>query len=321
MTLSGFTMCRNAEKLYYPIKESILSILPIVDEFVVALGKGDSDDQSRKLIEEIGSSKIKVIDTIWDTKTFSGGTEFARQTDIAKSHCTGDWLFYIQCDELVHEQDLPLIRENCSIYLNHPQVDGFLFNYLHFWGDYQHLQDSHNWYRKEIRIIRNDPRIHSWRDAQSFRIIPDFDGKSYMKSEGSSKLNVIELKANIFHYGWVRPPHLMTHKIKAFKETKYGKTYVDKMEQAHAVNDSYDYGLMKGLTQFKGSHPQLMVPWIEKLNWQNNLRFSGPLTLNKIPEKHGRLKYRIISFIEKKLLFGMRLGEFRNYKIIKITNK
>jgi hypothetical protein len=37
-------MVRNATKYYFPIKESILSILPIVDEFIIALGKGDKGD-------------------------------------------------------------------------------------------------------------------------------------------------------------------------------------------------------------------------------------------------------------------------------------
>lgn len=47
MKISGFTMVRNATKYYFPIKESILSILPIVDEFIIALGDNDPDDYTR----------------------------------------------------------------------------------------------------------------------------------------------------------------------------------------------------------------------------------------------------------------------------------
>ena len=46
MKISGFTMGKNVQKLYYPIKQSIMSILPIVDEFVVALGDSDEDDET-----------------------------------------------------------------------------------------------------------------------------------------------------------------------------------------------------------------------------------------------------------------------------------
>lgn len=318
MKISGFTIVKNATKLYYPMKESILSILPIVDELVVALGKGDPDDISRELIEEIGSPKIKIIDTVWDIEKYTRGTELAHQTDIAKEHCTGDWLFYIQSDELVHEKDHQTILENCRKHLNNPEVEGFLFKYLHFWGDYDHIQDSHTWYRKEIRIIRNDEDIHSWRDAQSFRRIPSFDGKDYMQVEGTSKLNVVGLNAHIYHYGWVRPPAYLSNKVKAFKETKYGKAHVNNIISKGLILDYYDYGNMKELTVFKGSHPELMDYWIKKMDWKNQLRFKGPHTLNLMPDKHNKLKYRIISFIEKYLLFGKRLGEFKNYNIIKV---
>ncbi|NQY66952.1 MAG: hypothetical protein HRT72_04415, partial [Flavobacteriales bacterium] len=60
--ISGFTMVKNVSKLYYPIKASIESILPIVDEFIIALGDCDEDDDTRNIIESIGSDKIKIID-------------------------------------------------------------------------------------------------------------------------------------------------------------------------------------------------------------------------------------------------------------------
>lgn len=317
MKISGFTIVRNGTKLYYPVKESIQSILPLCDEFIVALGKGDDDDKSEELIRSIGSDKIKIIHTVWDIEKFKGGAELARQTDIAKASCTGDWLFYIQGDELVHENDYTTIKENCEKYLHQPEVEGFLFKYLHFWGDYNHIQDGHSWYRKEIRIVRNDRDIHSWRDAQSFRRIPGFDGQNYMQIEGTSKLKVVELNARVYHYGWVRPPAYLTSKVKAFKETKYGKKHVTDLVDKGFIMDYYDYGNMKNLTLFKGTHPKLMDFWIEKMNWKDQLRFSGPITYNKIPEKHQKLKYRIISFIEKNLLFGLKLGEFKNYIIIR----
>ncbi|MEO9211214.1 MAG: glycosyltransferase family 2 protein, partial [Ginsengibacter sp.] len=100
MRISGFTMVKNATKLYYPVRESIESILPIVDEFVVALGDCDEDDHTLEEIKSIQSDKIKIVNTKWDTQIFAGGSEYAHQTDIAKSHCTGDWLFYLQSDEV-----------------------------------------------------------------------------------------------------------------------------------------------------------------------------------------------------------------------------
>ena len=113
MKISGFTFLRNTSKLYYPILESIQSALPIVDEFVIALGKGDADDDTEAKIRSLQSDKIKIIHTEWDLETFTGGTEYAHQTNIAKTHCTGDWLLYLQGDELIHEEDYDEITTKC----------------------------------------------------------------------------------------------------------------------------------------------------------------------------------------------------------------
>ena len=132
MKTSGFTFLRNTSKLYYPILESIQSVLPLVDEFVIALGKGDEDDDSEQKILSLNSPKIKIIHTTWDLDTYSNGTEYAHQTDIAKAACSGDWLIYIQGDELIHENSYNEITTKCARFLNDKSVEGFLFNYYHF---------------------------------------------------------------------------------------------------------------------------------------------------------------------------------------------
>jgi len=146
-------MGKNALKLYYPMRQSIESILPLVDEFVVALGDSDEDDVTRKEIEAIGSEKIRIVDTVWDIEKYPRGMEHAHQTDIAMNLCSGDWLFYLQSDEVVHERDLEPIRQRCEELLDDHEIEGLVFRYRHFWGDYKHVQDGHCWYRKEIRIV------------------------------------------------------------------------------------------------------------------------------------------------------------------------
>jgi hypothetical protein len=190
-----------------------------------------------------------------------------------------------------------------------------LFKYRHFWGDYQHIQDSHCWYRKEIRIIRNDPEIHSWESAQSFRRIPGFDGKNYRQQEGTHKLNVAEVDAFIYHYGWVRPPAVMQNKIKAFSMNHRGRASVEKQIREKKFDGIFDYGNLSRLTRFRGTHPAVMKEWINGFDWSDQLRYKGAAgSLNPVKNKHDKRKYRMISWIEKNLLFGLRLGEFRNYK-------
>ncbi len=318
MKISAFTMGKNALKLYYPMRQSIESILPLVDEFVVALGDSDADDITKAEIEAIGSEKIRIIDTVWDIEKYPRGMEHAHQTDIAMKHCKGDWLFYLQSDEVVHERDLEPIRKRCEDLLDDHRVEGLLFRYRHFWGDYEHVQDGHCWYRKEIRIVRNLPEVHSWESAQSFRKIPDFEGVNYRQQAGTYKLHVADVDAEIFHYGWVRPPRVMQNKIKAFSTNHRGKESVEALEATHHFDRIYDYGNLSKDTSYTGTHPAVMQPWMATFDWKEQLRFSGPAqSQNLLKANHDRFKYRVISWIEKNLLGGRRLGEFRNYILLK----
>ena len=230
----------------------------------------------------------------------------------------GDWLFYLQSDEVVHEKDLEPIRQRCEELLDDHEVEGLLFRYRHFWGDYEHLQDGHCWYRREIRIVRNQREIHSWESAQSFRKIPGFNGLNYRQQAGTYKLNVAKVDAEIFHYGWVRPPRLMQNKIKAFSINHRGKEGVAEMEAAHHFDRVFDYGNLSKYTRYEGSHPAVMKPWMEGFDWKDQLRFTGPTrSQNPFRAKHDKLKYRVITWIEKNLLGGGRLGEFANYILLK----
>lgn len=311
MKISGFSMARNADSLYYPIKQSIQSILPLVDEFVIAIGAGNSGDQTRELVESIGDRKIKIIDTVWDLKKYPNSMEYAHQSDLAKSNCSGDWLFYIQADEVIHEADLPVIRQACERFASDHEVEGFLLRYLHFWGDYWHHHRSHGWYPNEIRIIRNHPDIHSWRDAQSFRRIPDFDGLNYRQQDGTFKLKVIELDAHVYHYGWVRPPSLMKKKNREFQLIYLGADGVQKLEKQQYFE--FDYGPLNMLRSFRGSHPAVMKEWIEKFNWGDELQYSGHPNPMRRPNKHEMLKYRLFTWIKYNVLRMPALGEFNNY--------
>ncbi len=316
MQISGFSFGRNVSKLYYPIKESIESILPLVDEFVFALGKGDSDDTTRAVLAQITSPKLKIIDTEWDIQAFPNGMENAHQTDIAKAHCTGDWLFYVQADEVVHEKYLPVIKARCEALLDNEEVEGLLFAYKHFWGDYDHYQLSHGWYKNEIRIVRNKPDIHSWQSAQSFRRIPDFDGRSYRQEEGTHKLKVARVDAEIYHYGWVRPPDLMRQKSRALdtihKGTqKAGELYAD-------LPPAFDYGNLSKVPRFTDTHPAVMKDFMSQFDWQDQLQYSGPRNPNRAPHKHEQLKNRFLTWLEQRVLGGKELFGFENYELLKV---
>jgi hypothetical protein len=312
MKISGFSFVRNGVKLYYPVAESIRSILPICDEFVVAVGRGDGDDTTRDVIEAIGDPKVKIIDTVWDEAHYDRGIVNAIQTDIAKQACTGDWLFYLQADEVVHEKHLPAIEARCRELLERREVEGLLFSYKHFWGDYRHFHGGHGWYPCEIRIIRNLPGIHSYESAQSFRY---FDPYEHPRQKGGTrKLRVARVDAEIYHYGWVRPPRLMQVKRRALDTVHWGrKRAADYYEKAPKV---FDYGPLDRLAVFEGTHPAVMKDMIAAMDWKDKLQERGTPNPYREPHKHERLKYRLLSFIENRLLGGRRVGTFKNYILL-----
>lgn len=290
MKVAGFTIIRNAIKYDYPVVEAITSILPLCDEFVVAVG--NSEDATLQLIKGINSPKIKIIETIWDDHLRQGGQVLAIETNKAFDAISKDvdWCFYIQSDECVHEKHLASIKEAMQKYKDDKQVDGLLFNYVHFYGSYHYVGNSRRWYRKEIRIIKNDKSIRSYKDAQGFR-----------KSD-NSKLNVKPITAEIYHYGWVKPP-----KAQQAKQENFHKMWHDDewMKKNIAEVEEFDYSQIDSLEEFKHSHPAVMQKRIQAVNW--NFRFDkSQLKLSA--------KDKLLLFIEKTT--GWKVGEYRNYKII-----
>src|SRR5207247_3786849 len=137
MKVSGFTFLRNGQKLGYPFAESICSILPIVDEYIIALGT--CEDETKAMIKAINDPKIRIIHTQWNERIRNDlkvkGFVYGQQKSIALFNCTGDWAFYLEGDEVVHEDDLPKVQEAMRKHVSNPEVEALYFNYLHFQGN------------------------------------------------------------------------------------------------------------------------------------------------------------------------------------------
>jgi len=287
--VSGFTFIRNALKLDYPIKEAILSILPLCDEVIVAVG--NSDDDTRTYIKNLGSDKIKIIDTVWDDSLRNGGIVLALETDkaLAQVNPNADWCLYVQGDECYHENDFDNIKKAMNYFKDDNQVEGLLFKYRHFYGSYDYMADSRRWYRHEIRIIKNNCGVTSWKDAQGFRI-------------NGRKLKVKPIEATIYHYGWVRPPQFMM--AKNVEASKYWHSD-DYIQQKFDLQKDFDYSGIDSVKRFEGNHPTIMQERINRINWK----------FDRDPKvKTFNLKKKILHLIESKT--GYRVGENKNYKII-----
>ncbi|MFQ5666301.1 MAG: glycosyltransferase family 2 protein [Candidatus Binatia bacterium] len=290
MRVSGFTFVRNAIDLYYPVVESISSILPICDEFVVAAG--DSTDGTTELLRTIRDPRLRIIDTVWDRNQFVRGATNAQQTNIALDACTGDWAFYLQADEVVHEDDLMPLVDRMRTCLDDRRVEGLLFDYLHFFADYEHYQTAHGWYRREVRVVRTGIGVRSWKSAQGFR-------------RGGRKLRVVQSGGRVFHYGWVRPPRHMTRKAHAFNTIHAGPQRADK--RYPDLDQEFDFGRLHGCARYAGTHPAVMRARIAAKDWA--------VRHGRSVQRHDTLRNRALSFLENRIL-GFRLGEHRNYILL-----
>lgn len=291
MKISGFIIIRNAVINDYPVTEAIRSILPVVDEMIVSIG--DCEDDTLGLIQSIASDKIRIVHSVWDPALRKGGEVLAVETDKAFAHISpnADWAFYIQADEVVHEKYYPAILEAAKKYKDQKEVEGLLFKYTHFYGTYDYVGDSRRWYNREIRIIKNDKNIHSYKDAQGFRK----DGR---------KLFVQPVDAHIYHYGWVKSPKQMMQKQKNLG--KFWRTD-EEWEQFLTSSDFWDFNNeFDSLEKFTGMHPAVMHERINNQNWKIELDIS---------KKHFSFKERLLYYIEKTT--GKRLFDYRNYKLLK----
>jgi len=290
MKVTGFSFIKNAVKFQYPIVEALQSILPLCDEVVVAVGK--SEDNTRELVAAIDPQKIKIIDTVWDDSLREEGRVLAVETDKAFQAIgkDSDWCFYIQGDEVLHDQYYDDVYKNMQRWKDAKNVDGLLFKYRHFYGSYDYLGASSKWYRHEIRVIKNDKSIYAYRDAQGFR------------KGNNQKLRVKPLDAYIHHYGWVREPKAMQAKANDFGRHWSGDNW---KEDEKVYTGDFDYSKIDALERYTGSHPKVMQQRIQAANW----KFDFDLSYNKIT-----IKEKAKNIVEK--LTGKRPFDYKNYIIV-----
>lgn len=294
MKVTGFSFVKNAITYDYPIVEAINSILPICDDFIVAVGK--SDDATLELIKSINPEKITIVETEWDESLRQGGKVLAVETDKAFQAipADSDWAFYIQGDEVVHEQYLDTIYQAMEKCLDQKHIDGLLFNYAHFYGSYEYVGASANWYTNEIRVVRNNKSIYSFQDAQGFR-------------KGENKmLHALPIDAYMYHYGWVKEPEAMQKKQETFNKLWHDDQWV---EQNIVAADAFDYSAhVRELKKFEGTHPEVMKKRIIEKNW----KFDHDISVD-----NSSIKEKLKKWLKKYLAIDT---SYKNYKIAKVKS-
>lgn len=241
-SISGFTFIRNGVDLGFPFEASIRSLLPLVDEFVIAVGAGNDDTLAR--VRAIGSSKIRIIETRWNERMADRGFVYAQQKMIAQFSCTGDWAFYLEGDEVVHEEELSEIRASVNRHHENPEVEALVFDYKHFYGSPDWVSISPGWYRRECRLIRNTIRSYA-PDGQYWLVTTEHKKGRNPKAALAN--------AHIYHYGWIRRNEDMQKK--SDQVAKYWAT--------PAIQIVYSQFDKRALKRFEGTHPKEVLEWLK----------------------------------------------------------
>ncbi len=240
MKISGFTIVRNAQKFNYPVLESIRSLLPICDEFIVNVG--DSEDNTLGLVKSLNSPKIKILETKWAKMP----DVLSYQTNLALNECKGDWAFYLQSDEVIHEHDLPGLKRLMKENLDNSAVDVFRLRWLHFYGSYYRYRIDYGWFQKQDRIVRNNGNIESCVDAWKFR---RKDGKPIQQKH---------TRCLLYHYGWVQSGVVMAQRL--FNADQIYQAPATKPEFRSEV---HRYGDLRQFHPYFGTHPSTMRKLVE----------------------------------------------------------
>jgi len=242
MKISGFTFLRNAVELGFPFEESIRSLLPLVDEYVIAVGQ--SDDDTLEQVRSIVDSKIIILETTWNENSSDAGFVYAQQKMIAQYACTGDWAFYLEGDEVLHEEELKHIQASLEKHHHDSEIEALVFDYYHFYGSSEWIAISPEWYRRECRLIRNTIRTYA-PDGQ-YWIVMDKNRKGR-----APKAALVD--AHIYHYGHARKLHYLQNKVD--QVSKYWGHQPPEMQ--------YDID-PRAITAFQGKHPAIMSTWLKQ---------------------------------------------------------
>lgn len=292
----GFTFVYNVSSLSYPYIESINSILSLVDKFHLLVVS--STDDTLKILQNVFKNEKKIIFHFEEVKNLKRSSLYKFYTNFALSYCANPWCFYIQADEVLPDESIPILKEAIKKVNEDRSIEGILLKYKHFYGSPEYYHEGKGWYNREIRIVRNGIGVNSWGDAQGFRI-------------KGRKMNVFLSEAYMYHYGWLLPPKVMFRKI---HRNMFLAGDIDKIpEEAENIKAEEVYLDTEGLRKFEQNHPKDLRNWLLSVNWKYN------------PDKK-RMKLSLRRKIQgsianiSEILFNRRLLEYQNYKIVKKKN-
>ena len=149
------------------------------DEIVVQCDQGNTTPEVYKVLDQVDQSwqnnpiksPIKVIE-------FPLNGHFSNFKNNLKDHCSGDWIFQIDADELPHESLITNLKELLKLNTNTEMllvprvntVEGLTQEHINKWRWNVNEKGWVNWPDYQTRIIQNGPKI-KWQNKVHEQII------------------------------------------------------------------------------------------------------------------------------------------------------
>ena len=138
------------------------------DEIVVQCDKGNTTPEVYKVLDSLNQSYIE----------FPLNGHFSNFKNNLKEHCTGDWIFQIDADELPHESLITNLKELLRLNTNTEMllvprvntVDGLTQEHINKWRWNVNEKGWVNWPDYQTRIIQNGPKI-KWQNKVHEQIV------------------------------------------------------------------------------------------------------------------------------------------------------
>ncbi len=282
MRVAGATLVRNARILDFPVVEAVRSVLPLVDEMVVNVGRSRDDTLATIRTAFANEPAVRVLDSDWSAEC--AGRVLAVETQRAIDAVDADWVVYVQADEVLSDGGAEHLRRAMERHVDDCGVEGLLVDFLHHYGGPDIVATARTWYRREVRVIRTGRDVRSYHEAQGFRVGPS-----------CRRVRAVASGARYHHYGWSRPLRALNNKLLLDREL-YGRT--------RRLQTIKSLPWQVGLKRFEGPHPS----WIR--DWLNERR--GTFAPIGPPRWTGeQLRLLVSAWIEG--LSGTRPFEYRNY--------
>lgn len=246
VSLGGNICIRNGTLLDYPWMRAVRSLLPICDKVIIC--DCDSTDGTRELIDLFAATEKKVIPLNYPwTNPVNDNQWWPNWINYARQHLPTDMHIQLDADEILHEDDYPLIRQLTN------QSRPLFFHRLNFWRDHKHLiPEGYCCGTKVLKLARTEQPIPS-----DYPYAPANDTVS----------QATECNVRVFHYGFLRKREAFFRKAREVQRIWAG-SFDPRLEAAEKVEGNWMEnpgvtGWEDRVVPWDGTHPQIMKEWLK----------------------------------------------------------